>query len=286
VRHFSALVAGTFLLRPYVLVFLVWYLLGSVTKVGWVRTLVFLCIASAVSLATDLASTKSGLPLGWLQFTGTTHADELWIAGVPLWTAPFFAAVCWASFQIAVLAYAPLDLRRGDLQVLDTIAIRRSPRVLLTAAVLVAALEGLLAPLEVRGDRWFLGALLAYPEGGAYFGVPLSALSGTLLAALIAIGIYQRIEPLLVTPTPVLRAGQARLRLGGLAEPIFYLALVALAIAVAAWLGEQQLAIVGVLIAAPLAVVLAAHVLGTAKHATAAEREAHRRDFPRSRILD
>lgn len=284
-RHIGLLV-GTLLLRPYVLLFLVWYLLGSVTKVGLVRTLVFAGIASAVSLATDLASTRSGLPLGWLQFTGTTHGEELWVGGVPLWTALFFTVVCWASYQLAVLVYAPLDLRRGDLQVLDTIAIRRSPRVLLTAGLLVAALEGLLAPLEIRGDRWFLGALLAYPEGGAYFGVPATALTGTFLAAVVAIGIYQRIEPLLVPPTPVLRAGQARLRLGGLAEPLLYLALVGLGIAVAAWLGEQQLAIVGVLIFAPLTAVLAAHVLGTATQATAAEREAHRRDFPRSRILD
>jgi hypothetical protein len=285
VRHIGLLV-GTLLLRPYVLLFLVWYLLGSVTKVGFVRTLVFASLASTVSLATDLASTRSGLPLGWLRFTGTTHGEELWIAGVPLWTAAFFTVVCWASYQLAVLVYAPLDLRRGDLQVLDTIAIRRSPRVLVTAGVLVAALEGLLAPLEVRGDRWFLGALLAYPEGGAYFGVPATALTGTFLAAVVAIGIYQRVEPLLVPPTPVLRAGQARLRLGGLAEPLLYLGLVVLGIAVAAWLGEQQLAIVGVLIFAPLAAVLAAHVLGTATQATAAEREAHRRDFPRSRILD
>jgi len=285
VRQFSALVAGTFLLRPYVLLFLVWYLLGSVTKVGWVRTLTFGAVATAVSLAAELSSTRSGMPFGLLEFVATTRGEELWVGAVPLWTSIFFAAVCWTSFQIAVLLYSPLEARRGDLQVLDTIAIRRSPRVLVTGAVLVATLGALLDPLELRGDRWFLGALLAYPAGGVYFGVPLTALAGTLLVALVTIFLFQRVEPLLVEPTPLLRAGQAHLPLGGLVEPLFYLALVVIGLVVSVWLGEQLLAVVGLLVFAPLTLVFAAHVLGAASRATAAEREAHRRDFPRSRAL-
>lgn len=285
-RHFSGLVAGTLLLRPYVLVLLAWYLLGSVTKAGWVRTLVFTAIAGTASIAADLSSTRNGLPFGWFQYVDATRGEELWLWNVPLWTGLFFAALCWAGFQIAVALYSPLELRRGDLQVLDTIAIRRSPRVLVTAAVLVAALGALLDPLEVRGDRWFLGALLTYSEGGVYFGVPASALAGTLLVALVAIGLYQRVEPLLVAPTPLLRFGQAHLRMGGLVEPLFYLGVVALALGVTAWLGEHLLAIVGLLVFVPLTLVFAAHVVGSAAHATAAEREAHRRDFPRGRTLE
>lgn len=283
-RHLSAL-AGTFLLRPYVLFFLLWYLLGSVTKVGWLRTLAFAAIACTASLVAEISSTRSGLPFGLIEYLAATRGEELWVGTVPLWTAFFFTAVCWTGHQMAVLLYSPLELRRGDLQVLDTIAIRRSPRVLVTGAVLVATLGALLDPLELRGDRWFLGASLTYPAGGVYFGVPLSAFGGTLLVALVTIFLYQRLEPFLLTPTPLLLRGQAHLPLGGLVEPLLYLCLVVFGIGVASWLGEQLLAIVGVLVFAPLTLVIATHVLGTASRATAAEREAHRRDFPRGRAL-
>lgn len=285
-RHTWSLLLGTLVLRPYVFLFFVWYLVGSVTKVGWLRTLVFAGIAFTLSLAAELSSTRNGLPFGAFRYLGTTRDQELWLWDVPLWSGLFFAALCWAGYQLAVLLYSPLELRRGDVQVLDTIAIRRSGRVLVTGAVLVATLGTLLEPLKLRGDRWFLGALYAYPEGGLFFGVPPTALAGTLLVALLTIGLYQRLEPLLLKPTPVLRAGQAHLPLGGLAEPGFYLAVVAFALAVTLWLGEHLLALVGLLVFVPLTLVFAAHVLSGATHATAAEREAHRRDFPRARTLD
>jgi uncharacterized membrane protein len=286
VRQHLSLFVGTLVLRPYVLAFFLLYLLGSVTKVGWVRTAVFAAIAFAVSLAAELSSTRNGIPYGLFQYVDATRDAELWLGSVPLWTGLFFAAVCWSAFQTAVLLWSPLELRRGDFQVLDTIAIRRSGRVLVTGAVLVTALGGLLEPLKVRGDRWFLGALYAYPEGGLYFGAPATAFAGMLVTALVTIGLYQRIEPLLLRPTRLLRAGQAHLPLGGLVEPACYLTLVAFALAVTLWLGEQQVALVGLLVFVPLTVVAAAHVLGVATRATPAEREAHRHDFPRARTLE
>ncbi|MEW6272592.1 MAG: hypothetical protein AB1689_25210, partial [Thermodesulfobacteriota bacterium] len=116
-------------------------------------------------------------------------------------------------------------------------------------------------------------------------GVPVATLAGWLVAALVGIAIYQRLEPRLLRPTPLLRAGQAHLPYAGLVEPALALALSLFAVGIAASIGERLLALVGVLVVAPLALVFAAHVLGAAAHATPAEREAHRRDFPRARTL-
>jgi len=286
VRHFLSLIVGTLALRPYVFLFLAWYLLGAVTKVGWVRTLVFSAIAFVLFTAAELSSTRNGLPFGTFQYLDTTRAQELWLWNVPVWSGLLDAALCWAGFQLAVLLYSPLELRRGDVQVLDTIAIRRSPRVLVTAAVLVTTLGTLLEPLKARGDRWFLGAVFSYPEGGLFFGVPATTFAGTFLVSLVTIWIYQRVEPLLLKPSRLLRAGQAHLRLGGLVEPAFSLAIVSFALAVVLWLGEHLLALVGLLVFVPLTLVFAAHVIGAAAHATPAEREAHRHDFPRARTLE
>jgi uncharacterized membrane protein len=285
VRHLPGLVLGTILLRPYVFVFFLWYLLGAVTKLGWIRTALFTAVTSMLALAAEASSARSGIPLGWFQVMDTTRGQELWLGSVPAFSVLLFTVCCWAGFQLAVLLYSPLEVRHGDLQVLDTIAIRRSPRVLCTAAVLVTALGTLLGPLRARGDRWFVGAVYAYPEGGLFFGVPATTFAGTMLVALLAIGIYQLVEPRLLRPTRLLRAGHAHLRFGGLVEPALYLAIAGFALAVVLSLDERLLALVGALVFVPLTSVITAHVLGGAANATPAEREAHRRDFPRTRTI-
>lgn len=58
------------------------------------------------------------------------------------------------------------------------------------AALLMTALDIVVDPLAVRGDRWFLGDIFYYPNGGTYFGVPLSNFTGWFLVALSIIGVY------------------------------------------------------------------------------------------------
>ncbi|MEW6271164.1 MAG: carotenoid biosynthesis protein, partial [Thermodesulfobacteriota bacterium] len=223
--HFVELLTGTLALRFWVFGFFAWYLLGAVTKVGWLRAGLFTALAFTVALVAELVSTRTGFPLGEYRFLEATRGREVWLAHVPLWSPLLFCVLCWTGFQLAVLLYSPLELRRGDLQALDTIAIRRSPRVLLTAAVLAATLGALLEPLKVRGESWLLGATHAWAEPGAFFGVPVATLAGWLVAALVTIAIYQRLEPRLLRPTPLLRAGQAHLPYAGLVEPALALAL-------------------------------------------------------------
>ncbi len=51
-------------------------------------------------------------------------------------------------------------------------------------------LDVVIDPLAVRGERWFLGHLFTYPEGGLYFGVPLSNFGGWLLVGWATVGGY------------------------------------------------------------------------------------------------
>jgi uncharacterized membrane protein len=285
VRGFGSLLVGTVLNRPYVFAFFACYLLGAVTKMGWVRTAVFTVLAFVVALAAELSSTRNGFPFGLYHYIDTTRTQELWLSNVPVWDSLSFAFLCYLGFQLAVVLYSPIDIRRRDVQVLDTIEIRGSMRVLLTGATLMTILDVVIDPLTVRGDRWFLGKMYYYPEGGLYFGVPLSNFAGWFLVGLVTIGAYQRIERFLLAPTPLLRAGQAHLPFGGLFEPIVYLAIVIFNLSLTMWIGEPLLAAIAVFIFAPLALVYVAHLVASASRPTPAEREAHRRDFPRSRAV-
>ena len=38
--------------------------------------------------------------------------------------------------------------------------------------------------------RWFLGRIFYYPEGGVYFGVPLSNFAGWMIVGMVGVGGY------------------------------------------------------------------------------------------------
>ena len=270
--------------RPWVLVLLACFLLGAVTKMGWARTVAFAAIAFAAALGAEAASLRWGVPFGQHRFLeGATGGPSL--AGVPAWSPAVFCTLAWLGYQCAVLLHSPLEAGHADLQVLDTLEIRGSGRVLLTGAVLAMLPQVLLAPLSVRGDRWFLGRVHEFVGPGLFFGVPPLAIAGWALVAAVAIFLFQRVEPWLVSPSPALRAGQLHLQMGGLFEPLAWIGIAIVGIAVALAIGEPELALVGIFVFVPLAVVYGAHLAGPASRATALEREAHRRDFPRSRAL-
>lgn len=269
--------------RPWVLALVACFLVGAVTKMGWVRTIAFAAIAFATALGAEAASLRWGIPFGPHRFLEAAPGPS--IGGVPAWSPAVFCALAWLGFQCAVLLHSPVEAAQADLQVLDTLEIRGSGRVLLAGSVLAMLPQVLLAPLSVRGERWFLGRVHEVAGSGLFFGVPPLAIAGWALVAAVAIFLFQRLEPWLVAPSPLLRAGQCHLQMGGLFEPFAWLGLAIVGIAIAIAIGEPELALVGVFVFVPLAVVYGAHLVGPEARATALEREAHRRDFPRSRAL-
>src|SRR4030095_12768577 len=56
--------------------------------------------------------------------------------------------------------------------------IRTSWKVLCSSVLLMAGIDVIIDPLTALGDRWFLGRIYYYPQGGIYFGVPLSNFFG------------------------------------------------------------------------------------------------------------
>jgi uncharacterized membrane protein len=269
------LLAGTVMMRPYVFVFLAVYLLAAVTKMGWAKTAVFSVIAWAIAYAAEFSSTRNGFPFGMYVYVDTTRDRELWLGNVPFFDSLSFTFLCYLGWAMAVFLYAPLVRSRGDFQVADTRAIRTSPRVLLTGAFLTMLVDLVIDPVTLRGERWFLGRIYYYPDGGIHFGVPLSNYAGWFLVALTTIGVCQLLERRAVWPT----AGVRHLRYAGLFEPLIYFGIVAFNLAITFWIGERLIGLLGCMLFAPVAVLFLTHPLNPMRWARAEEVAQHRRDF-------
>ena len=275
------LLLGTLTLRPYVFVFLAVYLFAAVTKMGWVKTGVFTLVAWGIAYAAEFSSTRNGFPFGMYVYVDTTRTRELWLANVPFFDSLSFTFLCYLGFALAVFLYAPLVCVRGDFQVADTRTVRTSTRVLLTGAFLTTLLDIVIDPLTVRGDRWFLGRIYYYPEGGIHFGVPLSNYAGWFLVALATIATFQLLERRTTWPA----RGVHHVPYGGLVEPLLYFGIVVFNLSITFWIGETLLGLLGCLVYAPVVALFLSHPLNPMRHAGRAEVERHRADFPASPVV-
>jgi len=165
--------------------------------------------------------------------------------------------------------------------VADTRVIRTSWRVLLTGAFLTALLDLVIDPLTVRGERWFLGRIYYYPEGGIHFGVPLSNYGGWFLVAGATIAAFQALERWTAWPT----AGVRHVPWGGLLEPLLYLGILVFNLAITLWIGELLLLLAGCVLCLPVVALFVRQALDPMRRAGSAELEQHRRDFPVSPIV-
>jgi putative membrane protein len=221
----ATLLAGTVALRPYVVGFLAFFLVAGTRDLGRVRTLGFLLWGFLVPLGAELLSTRVGVPFGLYHYSGETTGAELFLANVPFFSPLSFPFLAYASFCLARRALGPggAGSRAGRL------------RLVALSGALMTLLDVVIDPLAVRGGRWFLGHIFAYPEGGIYFGVPLSNFAGWLLVGWATVGGY-------VWVAGAGRPGSPRL---GIA--LYYLVL-AVNLTVTLWIGELRIASAGIVV--------------------------------------
>jgi uncharacterized membrane protein len=154
------LLAGTIVLRPYVVGFLAFFLVAGTRDLGCARTLGFLLWGFLVALVAELSSTRVGVPFGLYHYTGATVGAELFVSNVPFFSPLSFPFLAYASCCLArrVLGPAWAGSRAGRL------------RMVALSGALMALLDVVIDPLAVRGGHWFLGHLFSYPEGGSTSG--------------------------------------------------------------------------------------------------------------------
>src|SRR5712692_530879 len=168
------LLLGTLMLRPYVFGFLAAFLAAGTLDLGARRTLLFGIWVGPLAWLAEFASTRIGIPFGLYHYTGSTRGQELFLADVPLMDCLSFTFLAYASL---CLARAALSGRRVP-----------GPVLALVAGVLMMLLDVVIDPVAVRGDQWFLGRIFYYPDGGMYFGVPLSNFAGWIVVGTLGVG--------------------------------------------------------------------------------------------------
>lgn len=239
------LLIGTLVLRPYVFGFLVVFLVAGVLDLGFRRTLLFAGWVWPLAWLAEASSTRTGIPFGLYHYTGATRGQELYIADVPLMDSLSFTFLAYAAYCLARAALA-----RGA---------RSRAVTALLAGGLMMALDVVIDPIAVRGDRWFLGRIFYYPAGGAYFGVPLSNFVGWVVVGAAGVGGYLFIgdrQPGSDRGWPEKGAAWRRFR-GPWPGVGLYYGVLGFNLAVTAWIGEWTLLGAGVAFHAATALALA-----------------------------
>lgn len=277
------LLIGTVVLRPYVFIFLLAYLVASTFQFGLKRTLAFTVVGYTLVFVSEYSSTRIGFPFGFYYYVDHTRQQELWISNVPFMDSLSFIFLAFASYTTALFLCAPLWRTKGDLQVIDSRAIRRSPSVLVLAVMLFVLIDVIIDPLALRGSRWFLGQIYGYYEEGIYFGVPLTNFLGWGMVGAALIICHRRLDGTFQRrpakrPAPGMRWVPMRALLG----PLLYLGVYGFNVYMTFYIKEYLLGIVDLWLIVPLLTLAIIQIGRPANRASSADLATHLRDFPHS----
>lgn len=215
--------------RPYVFGFLIAFLVIGILNRGLGRTLLFLTLGFSIAFLSEVSSIRNGFPYGMYHYVYENMAGELMLWGVPLWDSLSYSFLAYAAYEYASFFIGPIG------------------RIRLIGPILMVFIDIVVDPLAVQGERWFLGRIFYYPEGGQYFGVPLTNFGGWLLVALTIFLSYGFLEKRFKTPPP---------RRAPWLGPAFYWGILAFNFIITFWIGEWVLGTIGIALHVTIAAVL------------------------------
>ena len=218
----------TLWMRPYVFVFLAAFLTLSTLNRGAARTGLLLVIGSGIAYLSEWTSIRWGFPYGDYLYFESAMAGELVVGGVPLWDSVSYSFIAYASYETVSF-------------------LKWQPRILLSAVLMTLA-DVVIDPITIRGEEWFLGQVYFYPEGGIFFGVPISNFVGWFLVAYAILFSYEKLSQRWVRRPAPLRVPQ----LG----PYFYYGILAFIATVGLFIGAFWVVLTGLAIHLPILLAL------------------------------
>ena len=170
--------------RPYVTLFMVFFLLLSWLEQGWTRTLLWVLSSYLIALAAEWGSINHGIPFGIYTYHYDALSRDLVILGVPFFDTLSFSFLSYVSFSFAQFFMSPLSVRGLDVQRVTTPQVRRSWPTLLLGSFLMMVVDLIVDPIANLGAYWFLGNIYHYPDPGVHFGVTFANYCGWFVVAL------------------------------------------------------------------------------------------------------
>ncbi len=238
------------------------YLYAAEQLIGWARTWRFWICSWITAFACEYASTRTGIPFGWYHYNGSTVGQELYLSNIPFMDSLSFSFLLYAAYCLALCFLLPPDHGDGSRPVplRFDLSARTGPAALGLTALLFAAIDMVIDPVALRGDRWFLGKIYYYPEPGVHFGVPLSNYAGWAVVGLISLSLYFPLDRRL-PPLPARSSASISWRL--LLGVGLYYGVLAFNLGVTFWIGEDLLGMTGLLMYLPVTALLAVRLFAT-----------------------
>ena len=186
---------GTILLRPYVFVFLIAYVVIAIVQMGWRRMLAFAVTAYLIAFGSEAVGLRTGIPYGHYEyFSHLTSDRELWVCGVPVMGSLSFIFLTYAGLAMACVVRGDFAQRGPGMRFTSFPSTLRSPAVVLLAPLFATLLDVVIDPVALQGKSWFLGDLYRWETDGAYFGIPLSNFAGWLLVTFLIVAAFQAVD--------------------------------------------------------------------------------------------
>jgi len=279
---FLKLLLGTVIIRPYVFIFLFVYLIASMCQIGWKNSLIYLVIGYLIAFLSEYSSIHCGFPYGLYVYVNKTAGRELWVAGVPFMDSLSYVFLAYCSFSMALFLQSPVIKKGSEVLLLDTRAIRRSWQVLVLGALLMTFLDVIIDPVALLGSKWFLGKIYGYPDGGIYFGVPLSNFGGWFLVALVMIFCIQRLDSAIYS-TDRLDQIFSCLPWNSFIGVFLYVGIMGFNITIGYLVKAYPLALVNTLMSALFMALAFSYTIFKIYHVNRDDLTTHLRDFPKAR---
>ena len=160
--------------RWYVFFFWGVGLLTLSRAIGFSGAFLRFLLAYGIAYSCEWSSSRPDgwFPFGHYRYLPTTTSKEIWIGILPLMDSLSFAFLAVGSLGVSAL-FEGRNLRESLL-----LPWRDFSRILVRGILLFVMIDMVIDPVALRGDRWFLGQIYDYPDGGPYFGVTLSNFAG------------------------------------------------------------------------------------------------------------
>jgi putative membrane protein len=256
--------------RPYVTLFMLFFLLLSRWEQGWTRTGLWVLSSYLIALAAEWGSINHGIPFGVYTYHYDALSWDLVVLGVPFFDTLSFSFLSYVSLSFARFFMSPLSVHGWDVRRAGSDSLGWAWSTMLLGSFLMVAVDLIVDPIANLGKYWFLGDIYHYPDPGVHFGVTFANYCGWFAVALTTILANRALDRWLTVagkPTPA----PADVPCLGLFAPLFWAGIVGFQLGVTYWVAcsgqpgldtERTLlqAVTGSYILAPILILAAVQV--------------------------